>query len=99
MRSKPASSLLSSLDPVSSLKYSKLANGDRLTMHGKYVNSFKPLDLAISEHRHLFCSLLVLLRESFAVYSTSTLLVGSLYKEKLEINFEVCCHFQNHMYT
>lgn len=29
-------------------------------MEGKYVSHLKPLDLAVLEHKHLFCSLLVL---------------------------------------
>lgn len=67
-------------------------------MSGKCVNRFNPLDLAILEHKHLFCSLLVLFQEMFAVYSTWPVVV-SLYKEKLDINFELRCRFQNHMYT
>lgn len=68
-----------------------------LKVHGKGVKHFKPLHLAILEHRPLFCSLLVL-QEVFVVCST-WLVVASLYKEKLDINFELCHHFQNHMYT
>ena len=84
------------LDSFSSLNIPNLQM-EGLKVHGKGVNHFKLLGLAILEHRPLFCSLLVL-QEVFAVCST-WLVVASLYKEKLDINFELCHHFQNHLYT